>query len=111
MDRKQIKTPQRATQTARAPRLINANEVFPWYREAFKGKINPYEIRFSMNDIDCNLLNIPTVKAIPTSYIHSLIVQPENAGDKSRVLSWLLRKWENESELFIAPTQYDDDLK
>lgn len=34
--------------------------------------------------------------AIPTSYIHSLIVQPENAGDKSRVLSWLLRKWEEE---------------
>ena len=49
--------------------------------------------------------------AIPTSYIHSLIVQPENAGDKSRVLSWLLRKWENESELFIAPTEFDDDLK
>ena len=35
-------------------------------------------------------------KAIPTSYIRSLIVQPENAGDKSRVLSWLLRKWEEE---------------
>lgn len=34
--------------------------------------------------------------AIPTSYIHSLIVQPENAGDKSRVLSWLLRKWGSE---------------
>lgn len=50
-------------------------------------------------------------KPIPCDYIHSLIVQPENAGDKSRVLSWLLRKWENESELFIAPTQYDDDLK
>ena len=49
--------------------------------------------------------------AIPTSYIRELIVQPENAGDKSRVLSWLLRKWEEESSLFIAPTQYDDDLK
>lgn len=34
--------------------------------------------------------------AIPTSYIRSLIVQPENAGDRSRVLSWLLRKWEEE---------------
>ena len=33
---------------------------------------------------------------IPTSYIRTLIVQPENAGDKSRVLSWLLRKWEEE---------------
>ena len=49
--------------------------------------------------------------AIPPSYIRSLIIQPENAGDKSRVLSWLLRKWENESELFVAPTEFDDDLK
>ena len=64
MDTKQIKTPQRATQTA-----------------------------------------------IPTSYIHSLIVQQENAGDKSRVLSWLLRKWSEESELFVTPTEFDDDLK
>ena len=52
-----------------------------------------------------------TQTAIPTSYIHALIVQPENAGDKSRVLSWLLRKWENESELFVTPTEYEDDLK
>lgn len=52
-----------------------------------------------------------TQTAIPPSYIRALIVQPENAGDKSRVLSWLLRKWESESELFIAPTQYEDDLK
>ena len=49
--------------------------------------------------------------AIPTSYIRSLIVQPENAGDKSRVLSWLLRKWSEESELFVTPTEFDDDLK
>jgi hypothetical protein len=49
--------------------------------------------------------------AIPTSYIRSLIVQPENAGDKSRVLSWLLKKWSEESELFIALTEFDDDLK
>ena len=49
--------------------------------------------------------------AIPTSYIRELIVQPENAGDRSRVLSWLLRKWSEESELFIAPTEHDDDLK
>ena len=37
-------------------------------------------------------------KPIPCDYIHSLIVQPENAGDKSRVLSWLLRKWEEEQD-------------
>ena len=43
-----------------------------------------------MNDVS------EKAKAIPTSYVHSLIVQPENAGDKSRVLSWLLRKLEEE---------------
>lgn len=37
-----------------------------------------------------------TQTVIPTSYIHSLIVQPENAGAKSSVLSWLKRKWEEE---------------
>ena len=52
-------------------------------------------------DAICNTVDIKTPQraaqtAIPTSYIHSLIVQPENAGDKSRVLSWLLRKWEEE---------------
>ena len=52
-----------------------------------------------------------TQTAIPTAYIHSLIVQPENAGNKSRVLSWLLGKWSEESELFVAPTEFEDDLK
>ena len=49
--------------------------------------------------MDRNTIKTPhraTQTAIPTSYIRSLIVQPENAGDKSRVLSWLLRKWEEE---------------
>ena len=64
--------------------------------------------------MDRNTIKAPyraSETAIPTSYIRSLIVQPENAGDKSRVLSWLLRKWENESELFVAPTEFEDDLK
>ena len=43
-----------------------------------------------MNDVS------EKAKAILTSYIRELIVQPENAGDKSRVLSWLLRKLEEE---------------
>lgn len=41
-------------------RLIDADAVFPWYVEAFKGKIEPHEVRFSMNDIQGNLWNIPT---------------------------------------------------
>lgn len=43
-------------------RLIDANAIFPWYVETFKGKIAPNEVRFSMNDIACNLLNIPTIE-------------------------------------------------
>ena len=34
--------------------------------------------------------------AIPRDFIRKLIIDPDNAGDKSRVLSWLLRKWEEE---------------
>ena len=52
-------------------------------------------------DAICNTVDIKTPHraaqtVIPTSYIRTLIVQPENAGDKSRVLSWLLGKWEEE---------------
>lgn len=43
-------------------RLIDADAVFPWYVEAFKGKIKPDEIRFSMNDIAGNLDNMPTIE-------------------------------------------------
>lgn len=46
-------------------RLINADDVFPWYVTAFAGKIEPDETRFSMYDIEGNLMNIPTVDAVP----------------------------------------------
>ena len=46
-------------------RLIDADSVYKWYLEAFKGQIKPNEIRFSMNDIRDNLQNIPTVDAVP----------------------------------------------
>lgn len=38
----------------------------------------------------------PEIKAIPIDWIIEQIRKPENAGDKSRVLNWLLRKWEEE---------------
>lgn len=34
--------------------------------------------------------------SIPCDFINAIITAPENAGSKSRVLSWLLRKWEEE---------------
>ena len=43
-------------------RLIDADAVFPMYMEMFKGKIEPHEVRFSMNDIRDNLWNIPTIE-------------------------------------------------
>ena len=45
-------------------RLINADAIFPWYVMSFRGKIKPFECRFSMNDIRENLWNIPTVPAV-----------------------------------------------
>ncbi len=49
-------------------RLIDADAVFDWYVKAFDGsngkpKIEPNEIRFSMNDIVANLSNMPTIKS------------------------------------------------
>ena len=49
-------------------RLINADSVYKWYLEAFKGQIKPNEIRFSMNDIRDNLENIPTIDAEPVRH-------------------------------------------
>lgn len=46
-----------------------------------------------------------TRAAIPTDFIRNLITQPENAGHRSSVLSWLLRKWEEEH----ATIKSDDD--
>lgn len=43
-------------------RKIDADEIFPWYVETFKGKIAPNEPRFSMLDILSNLDNIPTIE-------------------------------------------------
>lgn len=49
-------------------RLIDADAVYKWYLEAFKGQIKPNEIRFSINDIRDNLENIPTVDAVPVKH-------------------------------------------
>ena len=44
-------------------RLIDGDAVFDWYIKAFNSypKIEPNEVRFSMNDIAGNLLNMPTI--------------------------------------------------
>lgn len=36
----------------------------------------------------------PTIDAIPTEYIRSMAADPDCAGSKSRILSWLLRIFE-----------------
>lgn len=38
------------------------------------------------------------VDAIPCEYIQELIQDPNNAGNKRYVLSWLLERWRNESK-------------
>ena len=51
-------------------RPIDADMIFPWYTEAFSKEaigekaIKPDEVRFSMNDIQENLDNIPTLNPI-----------------------------------------------
>lgn len=48
-------------------RAIDADSVYDWYVDAFGEKnlkemaVNPNECRFSMNDINGNLTNIPTI--------------------------------------------------
>lgn len=37
---------------------------------------------------------------IPCEFIHKLITDPNNAGSKSRVLSWLRQEWEKEKGNF-----------
>lgn len=53
-------------------RLIDADAIFPWYVEAFKGgvepRIEPHDMRFSMLDIKMNLSNIPTIDAEPVRH-------------------------------------------
>lgn len=46
-------------------KLIDADSIYKWYLDAFKGRIKPNEIRFSMNDIRDNLENIPPIDAVP----------------------------------------------
>ena len=58
-------------------RLIDADAVFPWYIEMFKGMAEPHEVRFSMNDIRDNLWNIPTIEPNATQHTqHVESVEP-----------------------------------
>ena len=60
-------------------RLIDADSVYKWYLEAFKGQIKPNEIRFSMNDIRDNLENIPTIDAKPVR--HGKWIEKSTGGE------------------------------
>lgn len=51
--------------------------------------------RISLEHSEKRLLAIDTartVEAIPVDFINNLITDPNNAGSKSRVLSWLKRE-------------------
>ena len=67
-------------------RYIDAEKVYPWYLESFKGEIAPNEVRFSMLDIDCNLLNIPTSDVVEVvrcrDCYYSVISKDGNRGCK-----------------------------
>lgn len=89
-------------------RPIDADAVFPWYLEAFKGKIGPNEVRFSMNDIRENLDNIPTYSpkdnACIDAWIHRPIPQYEDFFKKiEKALGFKLFIWQ---KTFIINTGF-----
>lgn len=81
-------------------RPIDADAVFPWYVDAFKGRIEPGEVRFSMKDIAMNLNNIPTLKQRP----HWIPIDKRLPDEASDVLCFT-----NQKEMVIACCyKYDD---
>ena len=66
-------------------KLYNSEKVFEWYKEAFSEKhlgekaITPDDVRFSMNDIHYNFLNIPS---IDTDQILNELIEEYKEKDK-----------------------------
>ena len=72
-------------------RLINADKL--------KDEIwlSPICLRDEQKQIAMTMVDeAKTVEAVPLEFIRKLITDPDNAGRKSSVLSWLFRKWEEE---------------
>ena len=103
-------------------RPIDADAVFPWYVDAFRGKIEPSDVRFSMNDIKWNLDNIPTIEApvwitcsekLPDKMLSTYLVT-DNEGDVY-ICGWASGEWVGAPREIIAwmpmPEPYKDGDK
>ena len=79
-------------------RLIDADEVKRFYEEEFPTLDNG--IHWSRNDIIMNLLNIPTVKAIPIEWIKQKVQEHDKRRQiyTSACIEELLEDWEKENE-------------
>lgn len=73
-------------------KLINANKLKGVFLQKFSSKVDIYA--YVLTEIDKQ----EPIDAIPCDYIRELIHNPNNIGTKSYVLSWLLKRWKNESE-------------
>lgn len=86
-------------------KLINVdklrNDVLKWLPS------NPYTSEYPLEEAFVTDICVSTIQtideqepidAIPCDYIRELIRDPAYAGIKSCVLSWLLKRWKNESE-------------
>ena len=86
-------------------KLINSNklrnDVLKWLPS------NPYTSEYPLEEAFVTDICVSTIQtideqesidAIPCDYIQELMQDPNNAGNKRYVLSWLLERWKNESE-------------
>ena len=85
-------------------KLINSdklrNDVLKWMPPNPCGQEfleAPFEIDICVSMIQTIDEQEP-IDAIPCDYIQELMQDPNNAGNKRYVLSWLLERWKNESE-------------
>lgn len=73
-------------------KLIDADKLTLSY--AGLAKMSPYDFEGITKLFYDQIQAARTVDAIPCDFIETLKADPANAGDKSRVLSWLKREWE-----------------
>ena len=82
-------------------RLIDADKMIAWYKASFP--FAPSEVRFSINDIEMNMLNIPEEES---EFIYALRTALRYNGLNERVKEWIELE-PNEYKLITFTNQYD----
>ena len=99
-------------------RLIDEDEVVKWYKDEFVDKhgFNPNDVRFSINDIEMNLLNIPTAdrwipvsERLPEMYERVLISVKEDGHNERIELAFLAQPAPRNIRFRAIPHWYEID--